>query len=84
MSTKTKTVKEVLEFVVEEMVSNGIFWPEVLAQFEKLFILEALKKSGGSVHRAADLMGIHRNTMSKKLREHEIDRSHFKRSNRRK
>jgi len=38
MPRKT-TIKEVLESVVEEMVDNGIYWPEVQAQFEKLFIL---------------------------------------------
>ena len=81
---KKTTVKEILESVVQEMVNNGIYWPEVQAQFEKLFILEALRKSSGSVYRAADLMGIHRNTLSKKIREHQIDRRQFKASSRNK
>ena len=78
--TKKTTVKEVLESVVEEMVDNGIYWAEVQAQFEKLFILRALHKSNGSVYLAAKFMGVHRNTLSKKIREHEIDRSHFRKT----
>jgi DNA-binding protein Fis len=31
--------------------------------------------SGGSVCRAAELMGVHRNTLSKKIRQHGISRS---------
>ena len=77
---KKPTVKKVLESVVEEMVDNGIYWAEVQAQFEKLFILGALRKSNGSVYMAAKFMGVHRNTLSKKIREHEIDRGHFKKT----
>lgn len=69
------TIKDMLEQVIEEVVGKGLYWPEVSGEFEKLFILQALRLSGGSVCRAAELMGVHRNTLSKKIREHRIDRS---------
>jgi DNA-binding NtrC family response regulator len=74
-STSPKpTIKAVLEEVIDEMVDKGLFWPEASAQFEKLFIIRALRKSRGNVSRAAGLMGVHRNTLSKKIREYAIDR----------
>jgi DNA-binding protein Fis len=69
------TIKEILEEVIDEMVDKGIFWPEVCAQFEKLYVLRVLEKSEGSIHRAAELMGVHRNTLSKKIKEYEINRA---------
>lgn len=56
------------------MVSKGILWGEALTQFEKLFILRVLGESNGNLGEAAKRMGIHRNTLSKKLRSHAIDR----------
>jgi DNA-binding NtrC family response regulator len=73
------TIKQVLEDVIDEMLGAGLLWTEVSCQFEKLYILAALKKSRGSVQGAAQLMGIHRNTLSNKVREYGIDRSELRR-----
>lgn len=71
-------IKEILEEVIDEMVTKGIYWTEAAIQFEKLFIIRALKESNGQVGSAAEIMGVHRNTLSKKIREHGIDRSSLK------
>ena len=67
-------IRDVLEEVIDEMVTKGIFWPEALAQFEKLFILRVLRESRGNLGRAAETMGVHRNTLSKKMRRYQIDK----------
>jgi len=69
------TIKEMLEQVILEVVGKGLYWPEVAGEFEKLYIIQALRLSAGSVSHAAQLMGVHRNTLSKRIREHKIDRS---------
>lgn len=74
MSAAPSKIKQVLEEIIDEMVAKGIYWTEAVSQFEKLFILRALEKSDGNLSRAAETMGVHRNTLSKKIREHEIDR----------
>ena len=71
---KKLRIKDVLETVIEEMVTKGILWHEAVSQFEKLFILRALAQSNGSLSHAAKAIGVHRNTLSKKIREHEIKR----------
>ncbi|MEJ2079763.1 MAG: helix-turn-helix domain-containing protein [Acidobacteriota bacterium] len=74
------TLKGVLEGVIEEALDAHLLWPEVCQQFEKLFIVSALRRCNGSIQEAAEIMGIHRNTLSKKIRDHQIDRSGLRRS----
>jgi DNA-binding NtrC family response regulator len=72
MSARQSKIKQVLEETIDEMVAKGIYWAEAVSQFEKLFILRALEESNGNLSRAAETMGVHRNTLSKKIREHGI------------
>ncbi len=72
MARQQKKIKDKLEEVIDEMVSKGIYWSEAASQFEKLFILRALQASNGNLSRAAEIMGVHRNTVSKKIRQHAI------------
>jgi len=74
VSAAPSKIKQVLEEIIDEMVAKGIYWTEAVSQFEKLFILRALEKSNGNLSRAAETMGVHRNTLSKKLREHKIEK----------
>ena len=74
MSAAPSKIKQVLEEIIDEMVAKGIYWTEAVSQFEKLFIQRALDESNGNLIRAAETMGVHRNTLSKKIREHKIDR----------
>lgn len=73
-SKQKPTIREVLEGLIDELVSKGILWNEAVAEFEKLYILRVLRECQGSVSRAAERMGVHRNTLSKKVRDYEIDR----------
>ena len=74
MAPRQSKMKQVLEEVIDEMVSKGIYWSEALSQFEKLFILRALEECDGHLSQAAEIMGIHRNTLSKKVQEYGIKR----------
>lgn len=74
MASKVK-IKQVLEEVIDEMVAKGIYWSEAESQFEKLFILRALQENGGNLSRAAETMGVHRNTLSKKIRQYGIKKN---------
>lgn len=71
------TLRQILENLIDELVVTGILWEEALAEFEKLFILRVLRSTQGNVGKAAETMGIHRNTLSKKIREYEIDRKNL-------
>jgi DNA-binding NtrC family response regulator len=67
-------VREQLDRLIEEMVERGILYQDAHREFERRFIARVLSRSGGSVTRAADALGMHRNTLSRKLAEHKLRR----------
>jgi DNA-binding NtrC family response regulator len=60
-------LKDRLEALCVEMLDRGIEFGEALDQFEKTFIIEMVKRNGGNMIRASAALGIHRNTLSKRL-----------------
>lgn len=76
-----RMIRQMLGEVIDEMLDKGIYWPEFSSQLEKLYIMSALSKTNGSVYKAAELMGIHRNTLSKRIQEYGIDKSKLRRKN---
>ena len=44
-------------------------------EFEKQFIAHVLAKSDGNLGKAADVLGMHRNTLSRKITEYRLRRS---------
>jgi DNA-binding NtrC family response regulator len=68
-------LKEQLDRLVTDMVSKGIRYDEAHREFEKKFIAHILSQSDGNVGKAADLLGMHRNTLSKKIAEYRLRRT---------
>ncbi|NLI80589.1 MAG: sigma-54-dependent Fis family transcriptional regulator [Deltaproteobacteria bacterium] len=52
----------------------------VVAQFEKRYLTEALRRYEGNVSETAKRTGIHQRTLWRKVREHRLDRMQFKKS----
>jgi len=67
-------MRDQLERLVHEMVSRGIRYPDASREFEKRFLAAALARTNGNLGRAAAFLGIHRNTLSRKLTEHRMRR----------
>ena len=65
-------IKDVLETLIDEMVSKGILWHEAEGEFEKLFMIRVLREQKGNLLRTAEVMGLHRNTVAKKVQAHGI------------
>jgi Fis family transcriptional regulator len=55
------------------MVERGILFDEAIGEFEKRFIKRVLDRVHGNQSRAADILGIHRNTLSRKIVEYKLD-----------
>ena len=66
-------MRDQLESLVGQMVERGILFDEAVNEFEKRFIKRALDRSNGNQSRAARLLGIHRNTLSRKIGLYKID-----------
>jgi Fis family transcriptional regulator len=62
-----------MEGLVSWMVERGILFDEAVGEFEKRFIKRVLDRVDGNQSRAANVLGIHRNTLSRKLVEYKLD-----------
>jgi Fis family transcriptional regulator, factor for inversion stimulation protein len=66
-------VKAQLENLVFEMYRTGMQFKEALREFQRGFILTVLKDQKGNQCRAADRLGMHRNTLRRSIRLLQID-----------
>ena len=67
-------MNEKLQKLVDEMIERGVRFPEATREFERRFISRVLADSDGNLSKAADVLGIHRNTLSRKMTEHRLKR----------
>jgi len=63
-----------LEALVREMVEKGILYEDARKEFERRYITYALERGDGNIGRAAELIGLHRNTLRRKIAEYQIKR----------
>ena len=65
-------ISEKLEKLVEDMVEKGVRFDDAVREFEKRFITRVLGRCDGSLTRTADTLGIHRNTLTRKMSHYKI------------
>jgi len=66
-------VKDQLDALITQMVDRGIRFEEAVEEFEKRFIKRVLESNDGNRSKAAQALGIHRNTLSRKLDAYKLD-----------
>jgi Fis family transcriptional regulator len=67
-------ISDRLERLIEEMVDKGVRFDDAVREFEKRFIIRVLGNADGSLTKTADVLGIHRNTLTRKMGEYKIKR----------
>jgi Fis family transcriptional regulator len=68
-------LREQLERLIDDMVTKGVRYDDAQREFEKRFIQHILARTDGNLCKAADALGMHRNTLSRKLTEYRLRRS---------
>ena len=66
-------MKDLLEALIVQMVDQEIFYTDAVGEFEKRFIKKILEKNNGNQSKAAQALGIHRNTLSRKIEDLGLD-----------
>ena len=56
-----------LENLIDEMLDGRILLSEAVGEFEKLYIKKAFLRNQGHLSKTACALGIHRNTLSKRV-----------------
>ena len=64
-------IHERMESLIDEMLDGQILLNEALCEFEKLYIQKALARFDTHLSNTADALGIHRNTLSKRVATYE-------------
>jgi DNA-binding NtrC family response regulator len=67
-------ISDRLQKLVDEMVDKGVRFEDATREFEKRFIACVLASTDGSLTKAADALGMHRNTLTRKMGEYKIKR----------
>ena len=63
-----------LEKLVEEMIDHDVRFADAVSEFEKRFIARVLGRCDGSLTRTADILGLHRNSLTRKMAAYKIKR----------
>jgi len=61
-----------LEALIDEMLNGQIQLDEALAEFERVYIQRALARHSNHLTNTAKVLGIHRNTLSKRVSAYEM------------
>ena len=76
-------MKRELEHLVLSMHASGMTYTDAVREFKKRFILEVLARHRGNQCKAAEELGMHRNTLSRTLTELGMDSVQIRRGMRR-
>ena len=66
-------MKDQLEALIVQMFRSGITYSEGVCEFKKKFILTVLQDTNGNQCKAARLLGMHRNTLSRTIADLKLD-----------
>jgi DNA-binding NtrC family response regulator len=61
-----------LDQLVAEMVTRGVHYEDARREFDKRFLSSVIDRSDGNLCKAADTLGVHRNTLARKIKELKI------------
>ena len=74
-----QNLRELLENLVGECIQNGILFKDAVEQVEMEYIMQTLGEHRYNISRCAQVLGINRNTLSKRIerfQEYERFRQH--------
>ena len=72
-------MKESFDALIDHLVTGGFFLEEAVEILEKGMITRALTKTKHNQSEASKLLGIHRNTLQRKMTQFQIDGKHPRR-----
>lgn len=64
-------MKNEMDQLIDRMINGGILYEEALQEFEKQFILKMLSLHNNNLSKASIALGIHRNTLSKRMEQYQ-------------
>ena len=66
-------MKRELDNIITQMHSTGIRYEDAVRQFKRQYLLEVLRAHRGNQCKAAEELGMHRNTLSRTMAELDLE-----------
>jgi DNA-binding NtrC family response regulator len=66
-------MKETFDSLVQHLMDKGFFLEQAVELVERTMISQALSRSRGNQSAASKVLGIHRNTLQRKMVEYQLD-----------
>lgn len=66
-------MKETFEELVDHLLEKGFFMEQAVEILERTLIARAVERTGGNRLAASKLLGIHRNTLQRKITEYKLE-----------
>jgi DNA-binding NtrC family response regulator len=60
---------KLLDQLIDEMVARGVHYEDAHKEFDRRFVAKIIAKCDGNLSKAADSLGVHRNTLARKIKE---------------
>lgn len=60
-------MREELDKLIDQMVGTGVHFDDAQREFERRFIARVVTACDGNIGRAAEALGMHRNTLTRKV-----------------
>jgi DNA-binding NtrC family response regulator len=67
-------VRDRLQQLVTEMVEKGIRFEDARREFDRQFVASVVTRCDGNLGKAAAMLGVHRNTLTRRMQELKIKR----------
>jgi DNA-binding NtrC family response regulator len=61
-----------LDTLINEMIARGVHYEDALREFDKRFVTKTIDAADGNLCKAADKLGVHRNTLARKMKDFKI------------
>lgn len=65
-------VREQMDALIQQMIEKGVRYDSAVQDFEKSYISRVLQRVKGNQSRASRMLGMHRNTLSRKIGEYNL------------
>jgi DNA-binding NtrC family response regulator len=66
-------MKETFETLVDHLLEKGFFMQQAVEILERTLMARALERTEGNRSEASKLLGIHRNTLQRKIAEYKLE-----------
>ena len=72
LDRKKDSMRERFDGLIDQLLEGNVFLPQAIELLERCMIQRALERCGGNQSAASKQLGIHRNTLQRKMQDYDL------------